>query len=91
MGHRDKGYAKWWIGLAAVFAVTVGIIYFAPLIFSPQPEEELEAQPTSITEVDPTNSSEQQPDGQGQQTKNVSIAEESPSRGSEEAVPDPQQ
>ena len=91
-GHRDRGYTKWWIGMAAVVAATVGIVYLAPFILSPQPEQELESQPTSITEVDPTNSSDQQSGAQaGQQTGNVPVPEESPPIGSQEATTDSQQ
>lgn len=91
-GHRDKGYVKWWIILAVVFVVAIGTIYLGPFIASPRPQQELESPPTSITEADPAvnNSSEQEPrPDQEQTTKNVSIAEESPSRGAEEAAPEP--
>ena len=91
-GHRDRAYARWWIWLAVVFAVAIGLIYIVPLIFSSQPQEELESVPTSITEVDPTtdnnNNSGQQADEQSEQpSNNVSIPEESPPIGAEEAAP----
>ena len=89
-GHRDRGYVKWWIILAVVFVVAIGTIYLGPFVASPQPQEDLESTPTSITEAETAtdNSSEQQPPAEQEQTtKNVSIAEDSPSRGAEEAAP----
>jgi hypothetical protein len=40
---------------SSAFAVAVRIIFLLPFLFSPQPEEELQAATTSITQSDSTN------------------------------------
>jgi cytoskeletal protein RodZ len=90
-GHRDRGYVKWWVILGVVFVVAIGTIYLGPFVASPRSQEELESPPTSITEAETAteNSSGQQPPAEQEQTtKNVSIAEDSPSRGAEEVAPE---
>ncbi|HJS82751.1 MAG TPA: hypothetical protein VJ742_07945 [Nitrososphaera sp.] len=91
-GHRDKGYAKWWIVLAVVFVIAIALVYVGPFM-STQPGV-LNSPPTSITEAEQPvdNNTASQTDTQAEPApKNVSIAEDSPSRGAEEAAPEPQQ
>jgi hypothetical protein len=78
-GHRDRTYARWWIWLAAAFAVAVGIIFLLPFLSSPQPEEELQTAPTSITQADSMNNQSEQ-----------STAEQSPSEEDGESIIRPQ-
>jgi hypothetical protein len=90
-GHRDKGYAKWWIVLAVVFVIAIALVYVGPFM-SAQPEV-LSSPPASITEAEQPadNNTASQTDTQSEQApKNVSIAEDSPSRGAEEAASEQQ-
>ncbi len=54
-GHRDKGYAKWWIWLVVAFAVALSVMFILPYLTSPQPAQELQTPPTSITQANSTN------------------------------------
>ena len=49
-GRRDKGYAKWWIILAAVIVIAIALVYVGPFV-STQPGA-LNSSPTSITETE---------------------------------------
>lgn len=90
-GHRVGGYAKWWIILGVVFAISIALIYIGPFA-STQPDELPQSPPTSITEANqPADNDTGGQESVTDQTKNVSIAEESPSRGSEQAAPEPMQ
>jgi hypothetical protein len=59
-GHRDKGFAKWWIWLVVAFAVALSVIVILPFLSSPQPAQELQTPPTSITQGDNTNNQSEQ-------------------------------
>ncbi|MFL6482054.1 MAG: hypothetical protein ACJ70R_03900 [Nitrososphaera sp.] len=59
-GHRDKGYARWWIWLGVAFAVALVVMFILPYLSSPQPAQELQVPPTSITQTDNTNNQSQQ-------------------------------
>jgi hypothetical protein len=78
-GHRDRTYGRWWIWLAVVFAVAVGIIFILPFLSSPQLEEELQTAPTSITQADSMNNQSEQ-----------SAAQQSPSEEEGETIIRPQ-
>jgi predicted PurR-regulated permease PerM len=78
-GHRDRTYGRWWIWLAVVFAVAVGIIFILPFLSSPQLEEELQTAPTSITQSDSMNNQSEQ-----------SAAQQSPSEEEWETIIRPQ-
>ena len=91
-GRRDKGYAKWWIILAAVIVIAIALVYVGPFV-STQPGA-LNSSPTSITETEQPveNDTAPQPEIQPEQApKNVSMAEDSPSTGSEEAASESRQ
>jgi len=59
-GHRDKGYAKWWIWLGVAFVVALAVLFILPYLSSPQLPQELQIPPTSITQTDNTNNQSQQ-------------------------------
>ncbi len=59
-GHRDRRYGLWWIWLAAVFAVALGVMFVFPFLTAPQPEQQLQTPPASITEADPMDNRSQQ-------------------------------
>jgi hypothetical protein len=90
-GHRDRSYAKWWVILGVVLAVSLVLIYIGPFASS-QPNDILQSPPTSITEADQATDNNTEPqESMSDQTKNVSLAEESPSRGAEKVAPEPMQ
>jgi hypothetical protein len=60
--HRNRRYGLWWIWLAAVFAVALGVVFVFPFLTSPQPEQVLQTPPTSITEANSTDNQSEQPD-----------------------------
>ena len=89
--HRDRGYTRWWIVLGVVFFVAIALIYLGPFT-SAQPEQALNSTPDSITEAPQPVDNDTGEQGQSVEgTKNVSIAEDSPSRGAEQAAPEPSQ